>query len=481
LGKNNMSEVFRCEQLLVSASAKPQDDMAILVAGGMIQSVIKFSDFDLRDYPGKVTRLPGLTMPGLIDAHSHLRSKPAVRQASLLGLELEQWVYALGGLTQLPLLEDTRLAAHELLATGVTSVQVLSHSWQGLSDRLVEVQETIQALNEAGLRALLILGFTDQAEFTPLPCPDSLSDFPEPERGLDVADWPEFIAAADALITALGGLVSIGVGPVAPQWCSDEALQSIALHRDRRRVHTHLHESPAQRTWLGNEEAPIERLQRAGLLGEFSSAAHGVDLNDAEFGRIAEAGATLVHCPVSNTCLSVGKANVNEWQRRKLHIALGMDSQTLPRPDMFAEMRAARVVAKARGHDLSAIDVLHFATIGGAHALGIAAGEIVTGKLADFISLKQAVLTSATRTTSKFFAVSAAERILEEVCSADVQSVVIDGQLRWPVNAERSRQLDRVEFFLESMVRADAGARDKRMAKRRILLDRLALVQGGVR
>ena len=99
-----------------------------------------------------------------------------------------------------------------------------------------------------------------------------------------------------------GGARVDGVGPVAPQWCSDDALRAIAMVPDARRVHAHLLESARQRL------APdtVARMERAGLLSPASSFAHGIWLDDAQMRRLARAGSTIVHCPGSNARLGAG-------------------------------------------------------------------------------------------------------------------------------------------------------------------------------
>ncbi|MBC9935837.1 MULTISPECIES: amidohydrolase family protein [unclassified Leucobacter] len=476
-----MSTVFRCEALVTHAGAPVEFDMAIVVRDGAIARVLPFAELDPVQDEDSVTRLAGLTLPGLIDAHSHLRSAPAVHQAKLPNLVLEQWLYALGGLTDLPDLEDQRLAAHELVGAGITSAQILSHTWAGLPGRLSELSATIGAIRESGLRALLVLGLTDQAEFTPLPLPAELSAVEDPERGITASEWPELVERAAALVADPADRITLGVGPVAPQWCSDEALTAIALSRDGRRVHTHLHESPTQRTWLGDGESPIERLDRAGLLGEFTSAAHGVDLNDAEIERLAGAHATLVHCPVSNRTLGVGAANVAQWERHGVQTALGLDSQSRYRPDPFAEMRAARETANSRGQVLTATTVLEMATSGGAAALGIRAGALAPGMLADFVSLAFTDLDPVDSVDPALAGETIAERIVAEASPELVGTVVIGGTQHWPVSTDRLHELAKIERLLEALIRVDTDGRERRMTQRTETIDALAGVVGAGR
>ncbi len=119
--------------------------------------------------------------------------------------------------------------------------------------------------------------------------------------------------------------VELGVGPVGAQWCSDELMEAIAsLAGPEIRVHSHLLESALQRSWSG--ENPLDRLERWGLLGAYTSLAHGVWCSREELVRLRDAGATLVTCPASNRTLHAGVADYGLWHEVGVTTALGLDS-----------------------------------------------------------------------------------------------------------------------------------------------------------
>lgn len=445
-----MMRVYRCETLLTDARASIRRDMGILVEAGRILSVEPFAE--LRAEADAVD-LPGLVMPGLVDAHTHLRSAPAAAQARLSELSFEQWAYAITALTPLPVFDDAVVAAGELVRSGVTSAQVMVHSWGDAESRLDELSDVVRAAESTGLRALLVAGLTDQAEFSPLDEPAEALGLREPDRDLSPAEWGGFVERARQTVDAASDRITLGVGPVAPQWCSDEALRAVAEHRGELRVHTHLLESPLQRDWLGDGGSPLFRLERAGLLGDFASAAHGVHLTAAELDRLAEARASLVHCPTSNRLLGVGEARVAEWLDRQIDAALGLDSQMLPHPDPFEGMREAIGCGDRAGRGVSATEVLEMATLGGAASLGLAAGAVAEGRLADFIAL-DLVLAEAD---------DAAEGIVAQAHSGLARNVVIDGEERSPVGDERDRDLSELSESLQRIVDEDAAQRAHRL------------------
>ncbi|MBK0418915.1 amidohydrolase family protein [Leucobacter sp. CSA1] len=458
MGEDLMRRVYRCEAVLPSARGRVRRDVGVLVESGRILAVEPFAELSSE---AETIRLPGLTMPGLVDAHTHLRCVPSASQARLPGRSFEQWVYALAALTPLPLLDDAAVAAGELVRAGVTSAQVMVHSWSDADGRLDELAAVVSAVEAAGLRALLVVGLTDQAEFSPMGgtagAPDSgAPELGAPERGLPIERWGSFVQDARRIVDAASERITLGVGPVAPQWCSDAALREIAEHRGELRVHTHLLESPLQRDWLGDGRSPVSRLEESGLLGDFASAAHGVHLADDELDRLAAMRTAVVHCPTSNSVLGVGDARVADWLERGIDAALGLDSQTLP-PDPFEEMREALRCGERLGHGISAADALDLATRGGAAALGFAAGTIAPGRYADFITLDLDLdLGSGADGV-------AAEGIVRRAHSGLVRHAVIGGEDRHPVNEERHRELAELSQGLQRVLDEDAGQRAARL------------------
>ena len=441
-------ETYRCERLLRRADARVERDVAIAVEDGRIREVLPAAELTPERASGAVG-LPGLTVPGLVDAHTHLRSAPAAGQSHLPGLSFEQWAYALGALTPLPPLADATAAAGELLRAGVTSAQIVLHSWGGREERLAELEAAAAAVESAGLRALIVLGFTDQAEYLPAGLDDT--EVPLPHRGLPLAEWPALIREARELVGRASRRISLAIGPVAPQWCSDAALGVLAGERGELRVHTHLHESAPQRDWLGTGETPLARLVRFDLLGPFASVAHGVHLTAEEIRTLAERRAAAVHCPSSNAGLGVGTAAVAEWLRRGVEAGIGMDSQGPSEPDAFAEARAALRAAQETGDALTPAQALRMAALGGARAMGSDSGEIVVGAPADFIVLDTDCA-------------GGAEEILETVDRSMLRRSVIDGETRFLPSEDEQSEFARLRSELAGIVERDAAARDERLA-----------------
>ena len=133
----------------------------------------------------------------------------------------------------------------------------------------------------------------------------------------------------------------------------------------------------------------IRLLAGAGLLGPHLMAAHCVDVGDDEIALLAEHGVGVAHCPRSNGILGCGVAPLAELIDAGIPVGIATDSPaSTPSFDLFEELRAAIVAARARAQSpeaLSAERALELATIGGARVLGLAdeVGSLVPGKWAD--------------------------------------------------------------------------------------------------
>ena len=140
---------------------------------------------------------------------------------------------------------------------------------------------------------------------------------------------------------------------------------------------------------------PVAYLDSLGVLDERTIMAHCVHLADDDIRIIRERGAVIVHNAQSNLKLDSGffpfRRAVTEGRCRTV---LGTDGCASNNSmSMFAEMKAAALLAKTVGDDPTvapAAQVLKMATAGGAAAFGIDAGVIAEGKLADALLLDAA-------------------------------------------------------------------------------------------
>ncbi|MFE9172697.1 amidohydrolase family protein [Streptomyces kebangsaanensis] len=461
--------LLRCRMLLAHARAVPLRDAGVLIEHGTVVRVAPFAELADGVPADRTTELDGVVLPAFTDAHSHLRALPLGEQG-VADTDLETWVVRLTGTTALDSYDDALAAAVALVTTGVTTVQAIHHTFAGADMYAAGVRAVASALTEAGMRAELAVGITDRAEFLPDP-PSAAWPGPAPEprslaapvRGVPPRDLPDL--AASLAIPCPG--VRVGVAPVAPQWCSDEALDVLRQCAEAgMRLHTHLLESRYQRTWLGGSDGggdggsdPVSRLDRHGLLGPGLSAAHGVWLTGPEIALLARRGVTLVHCPVSNLRLGSGDASVRSWLDAGVNVALGMDSQHTAAADMFAEMRAALAAAERAGGPLTPHEVLAMATEGGAVATGHGGrlGRIAPGFRADLICV-------AAGTTDAEVDADPVERIVCGAAPADVTHVFRSGRPLVAAGEVYGRaSADAALARLRAALAADREARTRRL------------------
>jgi cytosine/adenosine deaminase-related metal-dependent hydrolase len=263
------------------------------------------------------------TTSGFTDAHSHLRSTTLTDQLVSGSKSLEEALLRMSAMSSVDQTDDSLIACGDLIRAGITGVQTVFHTFGSPQEYLESLSKSLEGIERSGIRALVILGLTDQAEFLPTELEDQtlLPPWLPPKRNISPQEFPDVYAAAKKAHPN----VTFGIGPVGPQWCSN-LLLGIAkeLAEDGARVHTHLLESKAQRKWA--RENPLVRLSAAGLLGPKTSLAHGVWCEADDLKIIRDSGAQLVTCPGSNAALGAGKADLVLWQRHDVQFGFGLDS-----------------------------------------------------------------------------------------------------------------------------------------------------------
>ena len=187
---------------------------------------------------------------------------------------------------------------------------------------------------------------------------------------------------------ALSDDVQLGISPHAPYTCTIDLYRAAA--ELGLPVATHLAESDDETEFLrsgrGGWESfadmlvpplgttGIRALAEAGLLDANVIAAHCVKADEEEIEILAAHDVAVAHCPRSNGILGCGVAPLTALREAGIRVCIATDSPaSTPSLDMFDEMRAAIVGARAREgrpDALTAADALELATLGGARALG---------------------------------------------------------------------------------------------------------------
>lgn len=147
----------------------------------------------------------------------------------------------------------------------------------------------------------------------------------------------------------------------------------------------------------------VTRLHNEGLLGDDLIFGHCNLLADEEFRLMADAGVSVTVTPEDECAMGHGWPPITGLLRAGIRPNIGIDTCMAVGGDPFTAMRFALAVPRglanqpvldAQGNpwqlDLTARDVLEFATIEGARALGQEAttGSLTPGKQADIVMIR---------------------------------------------------------------------------------------------
>jgi guanine deaminase len=198
------------------------------------------------------------------------------------------------------------------------------------------------------------------------------------------------------------GRVRYAVTPRFSLSCSPDLLDACsALLNDvpGSMLTTHLNENSAEieraRSLFPDCSSYLDSYASHGLLGPTSVFAHNVHPGDAELRALASAGASVAHCPTSNSCLGSGLFPMRAHLDAGVRVALGSDVGAGTGLSLFKEGLQAYFVQQSLGDagvPLTAAHLLHLATAAGGAALGLSStvGSFCEGKAYDAMWLRPA-------------------------------------------------------------------------------------------
>lgn len=257
----------------------------------------------------------------------------------------------------------SRYAILEMIKTGTTC----------FNDMYFEIPETIRAVDEMGLRAVL-----------PYPGMDFF-DEAEAERRMERATkFLETPSPSDRIKKC--------VYAHAIYTCSEKLIRGFKMLADKYDTYYQIHVSETQKEvddcLSKHGVRPVQLLSQWGILGKKTLFAHCVHLDDSELQLIKDSGTTVAHCPTSNFKLNSGQMNLQKYLDKGLHVTLGTDGVASNNSlSMMSEMKIAALCGKNTANSVLSAkvdDIWHMATRQGFQAFNIDAGLIQEGKLADF-------------------------------------------------------------------------------------------------
>lgn len=271
-----------------------------------------------------------------------------------------------------------KLAFAEMLMQGVTTVTDFFYVHNHGTENDLAV---IRAARDTGIRLVFARTFYDWEG-----APDAYRETPD-----------EATARTRELALRFQGdpLVSIHPAPHSVHGASDAMIQAaVALARQLGTpYHIHVSEERFEveeciaRTGL----SPVAHLKRLGALDSRLIAVHLTWVDAGDIALLGDAGASLAYCPSSNMFLADGVTPIAALRDAGVNVGLGTDGGcSNNRASIFEEMRMAALLQKVSTLDACAVsyrNVWQMGTRNGARMLGLPAGQLEAGRLADLVGL----------------------------------------------------------------------------------------------
>lgn len=368
------------ESILLRSVTLDKEQRNILIKGN------RFADINApADCPAdKIVEAQGLAIiPAFYNTHTH--AAMTLLRGYADDMPLQQWLSDYiwpfeDKLTDCDIRQGSDIAVAEMRSSGTVF----------FSDMYFEIEQTIKAVEQSGIRAAI--GITVM---------DNHSKAVEDAKREFIRDFRDPTGGRIQLVMAPHAIYTVG---------KEKLIKSAAFaRRCGMRIHIHLSETIKEVRDCVREHGmtPVRYLDSIGFLGPDVIAAHCVHVDAAEWKILAKRGVTIAHCPVSNMKLGSGRFPYELALESGCRITLGTDGASSNNSlDMLGEMKTAALLSKvvsanpSASYDgavfssnegnpslLSAQEVFRMATANGAQAFGIDAGEIANGKLADALLL----------------------------------------------------------------------------------------------
>ncbi len=186
-----------------------------------------------------------------------------------------------------------------------------------------------------------------------------------------------------------------------------EALGALWAEHPEVPMQTHLSEQLPELEWVASLFPDcrdyLDTYERFGLLGERGLYGHAIHLTDREKSRLSEVGASVVHCPTSNTFIGSGLFDMLGLSQTKIRIGLATDTGGGSNFSMLRTMGAAYEVGQLRGEAIHPAQLMWLATEGSANALHMSGqiGSLNVGAAADITVLDLASTPAIAQRTNR--------------------------------------------------------------------------------
>ncbi|MEL6321097.1 MAG: amidohydrolase [Cyanobacteria bacterium J06626_14] len=341
----------------------------------------------------KIDATDTLLLPGFVNAHTH--SSELWCRGYIPPLPLELWLAELYDMEELEpehlYLSALGTAVETLLSGGTT---VVDHLVPIPGKEIESIAAAAKAYKEVGIRAFIGPLLQDDPMSAGIPTgnsqPSSSSDRISTKNALEILE------EAIRLFHRPQDGVWIMAAPTGAQLCSDAFFEGCIELSDRHSLcrHTHLLESKAQKM-LAHEKygcTAVKHLNELGFLGDRTSLAHSIWLEESDIQTLALTQSTVVHNPLSNLRLGSGIAPLLRYRDVGVNVTFGCDgAASNDSQDLLEAIKIGTLLHNTTDFDyrkwMTPQESVRMASVGGANGLGMSdrLGTIEVGKLADVV------------------------------------------------------------------------------------------------
>ena len=416
-----------------AAAARPEPDRAGPDPAGLDRAGPDRAGLD-RAGLDRATRLRGLTIPGLANAHSHAfhRALRGTTQASrgTFWTWRERMYEVAARLDPDSYLALARAVYAEMTLAGISCVgefHYLHHGPGGTpyADPTAMGRALVQAAADAGLRISLLDTCYLAGGLSPDGRPLELAG---PQLRFGDGDGARWAARVEALgDPGPGARVGAAIHSVRAVPPDQMAAVTGWSHQHAAPVHAHLSEQVAENVacLAAYGRTPAQILLDAGALGPRTSVVHATHLTAADISVLGQSQSYACFCPTTEADLADGIGPASALTAAGSPLTLGSDSHAVI--DLLAEARGVelgeRLASQERGH-FTAAELACAATVAGHASLGWPeAGQLAPGGLADLVTVRLDSVRTAGATDA-----TALESVIFGATAADVTDVVIGGR-----------------------------------------------------
>ncbi len=388
-----MSEKILFENVGTIFTADPEgreiEDGYVLIDGNEIEEVGN-SPYKGEE-PGEVIDGEGKVMiPGLINTHHHIFQTLFRNFKEVNNSKLFTWLTELyerwAKIDTRAIRTSTVIGSAELLLSGATTTSDHLYLFPEGQNELFD--EEVKTARDVGIRFHPTRGSMSLSKedggLPPKKVTQSEEEIMEEyRRVIDQYHYRDEFA-----------MTQVALAPCSPFSVTDDIMEKTAeiAREEDLALHTHLAETEDETQFCLDEVGlrPVDYMEELGWLDERVWFAHVVHVNEKEIEKLSEAGVGMSHCPSSNMRLGSGIAPVVDMKETDIDVSMAVDgSASNDTSNMIKELRQALLLQRVEyGADsITPREVLRFATIGGARALGREdeLGSIEPGKAADLV------------------------------------------------------------------------------------------------